>query len=273
MDAPTHPCPDPPLAHLGGGHLTVDDVVRVAREQGRVAPLGIDATARMMATADWVRQMTNQLGDRLSSPRAFYGVNTGFGAQAGRSALASRYLAEVLGRNLITSHAVGVGPYFDEEVVRAAMLIRAQSLAQGYSGVRPLVVGTLVAMLNTDVYPAVPEQGSLGASGDLAPLAHLMLSMSSPPMPGPDDVDLGIDQSDGEAFVRHMGHDPVGGDAFLHLSESYGSGQQSLWRRVPGAQAMSGIGGKIRCKRRRRWRCSMARLCQPPLARWSSGTH
>ena len=170
---------------VGARRLSIDDVARVARDGQRVAPLAPEVKARVQATAAWVADTVEQIalsGQTGEKPVAYYGINTGFGALAGRSALDSRYLIQVLGRNLVASHSVGVGPYFDEAVVRAVLLIRAQSLAQGYSGVRPLIIETLLRMLNEGVYPAVPEQGSLGASGDLAPLAHLLLVFCRAPV-------------------------------------------------------------------------------------------
>src|SRR5262249_26157943 len=128
---------------IGTNRLTAEDVAQVAREGRRVAPLAPEVIARVQATASWVAGTVDRIasaGRTGQRPPAYYGINTGFGAQAGRSALDSKYLLEVLGRNLIASHSVGVGPYFDEDVVRAALLIRAQSLAQGYSGVRPVVI-------------------------------------------------------------------------------------------------------------------------------------
>ena len=80
-----------------------------------------------------------------------------------------------LQRNLIRSHACGVGPYLPKPAVRAMMVLRAQTLALGHSGVRPVVIETLVDMLHARVHPCIPSQGSVGASGDLAPLAHLAL--------------------------------------------------------------------------------------------------
>lgn len=105
-----------------------------------------------------------------------YGINTGFGIFADRQ-ISTEDTAR-LQRNLILSHAAGVGEPFEPEVVRAAMLIRANALALGHSGVRPELAETLLNMLNAGVTPIVPSQGSLGSSGDLAPLSHLALVMS-----------------------------------------------------------------------------------------------
>jgi histidine ammonia-lyase len=252
-DAFTRPflttAPDVQLSQpqLGSSRLTVSDVAEIARGYREVAPISDDVAARMAETAAWVAEAVDQITSRREDgapPRAFYGINTGFGALAGRSALASRYLTEVLGRNLIASHAVGVGPYFDEATVRAAMLIRAQSLAQGRSGVRPAVVDTLRRMLNARVYPAVPELGSLGASGDLAPHAHLLLSMSRVPLPPTGESDLDLDATDGEAFVPATAS-PNGTATSYHVTEQYASGEQTLWTRVSGATAMASVGGKI----------------------------
>ncbi|NML44492.1 aromatic amino acid lyase [Ramlibacter sp. G-1-2-2] len=234
MTASTHPV-------TLGSRLTVDDVVRVARQHVAVAPLGPEAVARMQRSAQWVEQVVRDVAGG-SSHRAYYGINTGFGAQAGRSTLGSPHLTEVLGRNLIASHCVGVGAWLPEEAVRATLLVRAQSLAQGFSGVRPELVAKLVAMLNAGVYPAVPEQGSLGASGDLAPLAHIALMMTAPPAAGSGDAP--VDATDGEAFVRCAALPGAAVDR-LHIDEDYESGTQSVWQRVPGAQAMREAGGQI----------------------------
>jgi histidine ammonia-lyase len=110
--------------------------------------------------------------------RPIYSVNTGFGSLAGRQAFADPADAADLSRRLVLSNAAGVGRYVDEELVRATMLIRAASLLSGHSGVAPVIVETIVRMLNAGVHPAVPEYGSLGASGDLIPLAHISLVLS-----------------------------------------------------------------------------------------------
>jgi histidine ammonia-lyase len=237
----------PTPVQIGVGLLSIEDVVRVARDGERVAPLSPEVEARVQATAAWVAKTVNQIADAHlhgQKPKAYYGINTGFGAQAGRCVLDSEYLTKVLGRNLIASHSVGVGPYFEEAVVRAALLIRAQSLAQGYSGVRPLILECLLRMLNEGVYPAVPEQGSLGASGDLAPLAHLLLVLCQVPKAQAGDFDLQLDTTDGEAFVPCNGL-KTEADGFYHVTESYATGSQKIWQRVPGAAAMVAAGGKI----------------------------
>ncbi len=166
---------------LGNPTLTIEDVIEVARH-GRAVP-HLDPTTpayqRILASRRWVEQVL------ASNDRAYYGINTGFGIKAGRVPLET---AEIpwLSRNLIVSHASGVGPSFHPEVVRAAMLLRAHSLAQGYSGVRPQLIETLVQMLNEGVTPLVPELGSVGSSGDLAPLSHLALVISERPTTHPE---------------------------------------------------------------------------------------
>ncbi len=239
--------PETTFVQVGAGRLSIDDVVRVARDGTHVDDLAPEAAARMQATAKWVAATVDEIARSRQNdrkPAAYYGINTGFGGQAGRSALDSRYLTCVLGRNLMASHSVGVGPYFEEAVVRAALLIRAQSLAQGYSGVRPLVVETFVRMLNAGVYPAVPEQGSLGASGDLAPLSHLLLVCCRAPDAQPGERDLQLDTTDGEAFIPCTG--PASGEhQDFHTTDHHATGEQKLWRRVAGEQAMAAAGGKI----------------------------
>jgi histidine ammonia-lyase len=150
--------------------LTVEDVVGVGR-QGRPVSLDPSVGERMEATVAWVNGLF--AGDREIGP--VYGVNTGFGALAGHGAFQSVATAAELSRRLIVSNACGVGRDLDVEVVRSAMLIQANGLASGRSGVPVGLVETLVAMLNRHVTPIVPEFGSLGASGDLIPLAHVAL--------------------------------------------------------------------------------------------------
>lgn len=150
---------------LDGRSLTVDTVLAVARGGAR-ASLAEDARALMERSLAWVQAMTH--GDA-----PIYGINTGFGSLA-RVRIPPESTA-ALSRNLIRSHAAGVGPPAPAEVVRAMMLLRANALARGASGCRPALVETLLAMLAAGVIPVVPRQGSCGSSGDLAPLSHLGL--------------------------------------------------------------------------------------------------
>ncbi len=148
---------------LGDRPLTIDDVEAVARRGRRVA-LSAEAIARMNRSRACVDRI-------LEADEPVYGINTGFGELSHFSV--SIDMREQLQRNLILSHCTGVGEPLTEDVVRAAMLLRANSLAFGYSGIRVSTVEKLLELLNSDVYPAVPCKGSVGASGDLAPLAHL----------------------------------------------------------------------------------------------------
>ncbi len=150
---------------VDGETLKIEDVVAVVRE-GAAAVLTDEARERIRRS----RQAVEQL---LAEGRVVYGVTTGFGHFRDR-AIAPEERAQ-LQRNLLRSHAVGVGEPLPAEVVRAMMLIRANTLAKGYSGVREETVDALLALLERGVHPRVPAQGSLGASGDLAPLAHMAL--------------------------------------------------------------------------------------------------
>ncbi len=157
------------MLKIDGEHLSLQDVVRIAR-QGE--PVDLTDAAR-----DAILSSRKRLEELLHSRRAVYGVNTGFGIFSDRRIDAEE--AAQLSRNLILSHAVGSGAPLPVEVVRAAMLVRANALAKGLSGVRLEVVSTLLAMLNRGVTPVVPAQGSLGSSGDLCPLSHLALVFST----------------------------------------------------------------------------------------------
>jgi histidine ammonia-lyase len=150
---------------LIGDALSPDDVVAVARDGAEVT-LSDQAREAMQAAADVVARLA-------ASEEPAYGVSTGFGSLANVRIPVER--REDLQRALIRSHAAGLGPPVEEEVVRAMMLLRARTLAMGYSGARPLVAETMLALLNAGIAPIVPEHGSLGASGDLAPLAHCAL--------------------------------------------------------------------------------------------------
>ena len=152
---------------LTGGALSIDDVVAVARYDALVA-IAPEADRRMLHSRAIV--------DRLAAgDRPAYGISTGFGALATRHISVER--RETLQRSLVRSHAAGIGPPVEREVVRALMLLRLRTLCSGHTGVRPLVAHTLAALLNAGITPEVPEYGSLGCSGDLAPLAHVALAL------------------------------------------------------------------------------------------------
>jgi len=170
---------------LDGEHLTIDDVVAIARAARPVA-LADSARPRLEASRAWVDELVAR-----GAPTV-YGINTGFGVFANVPIRADQ--SARLMRNLILSHSAGVGDPLPEEVVRATMAIRANTLAKGFSGVRPIVIETLIEMLNRGVHPIVPAKGSVGASGDLAPLSHLVLVMSR------DAEDK--DEESGEAIYR-----------------------------------------------------------------------
>jgi histidine ammonia-lyase len=152
---------------LDGQSLKLADIARVARGGTRVV-LSEGASRRMDASHAVVRRI-------LEGDAQVYGVNTGFGHL--KDIRIPRDRLEALQRNLIRSHAAGVGAPLDPDATRVLMLLRAHVLARGHSGVRPLVVTTLLDHLNAGVLPVVPEQGSVGASGDLAPLSHLALML------------------------------------------------------------------------------------------------
>ena len=149
---------------LEGAGVTVADVVAVAR-RGEEVRVSDGALSRMAAS--------RRIVEALADGEPAYGISTGFGALANTTIPADRRAA--LQQSLIRSHAAGMGPAVEAEVVRAMMFLRARTLAFGASGARPQVAESLVRLINAGVVPAVPEHGSLGASGDLAPLAHAAL--------------------------------------------------------------------------------------------------
>jgi histidine ammonia-lyase len=155
------------MLELTGQRLTLElvDAVAHGREQLSLAP---EARAR-------IQESRNVVDRVLSRDDVVYGVNTGFGKLADVRIPASEHGALQL--NLVRSHASGIGRPLSEEETRAMMLLRANVLALGFSGCRVGVVDTLLRMLRADVLPRIPEKGSVGASGDLAPLAHIALSM------------------------------------------------------------------------------------------------
>lgn len=153
---------------LDGEHLTIEDVIAVAEGEAG-APfvrLTEEAAARVTIAAEAVQRL-------IAAGTIAYGITTGFGAFKDRIIPAEQ--VRQLQRNIVMSHAVGVGDPFDRATTRAIMLIRANTLARGFSGIRLATLQLLLDMLNRGVHPVIPQKGSLGASGDLAPLAHMAL--------------------------------------------------------------------------------------------------
>ncbi|HUG74274.1 MAG TPA: histidine ammonia-lyase [Acidimicrobiia bacterium] len=179
---------------ITGGPLSIDDVVAVAAGEATVE---IDpSVADRMAAAQEV------IDAAVASGAVVYGVTTGFGALAGTRVDPSESAAMQVA--LLRSHAAGVGDPLPAELVRAMLLLRARTLAQGHSGVRPVVVERIVDLLRHGVFPVVPSQGSVGASGDLAPFAHLAL-----PLIGEGEVMVGGDRMSAAEGLSAVGLEPI----------------------------------------------------------------
>ncbi|MBK6767135.1 MAG: histidine ammonia-lyase [bacterium] len=182
----------------------LEQVEQVA--QGARATFSESARAQVEASREWIASLERR-GD--AAP-AVYGINTGFGSL--KSTRFGIQEARQVSYNLIISHCCGTGAPFGPEIVRAAMLLRANSLANGNSGVRPLVIESLLEMLNRGVTPVVPSQGSLGASGDLSPLSHLALAMIQSPSGFSDSSGHAVlngEHLSGEEAMRRAGLDRV----------------------------------------------------------------
>jgi histidine ammonia-lyase len=203
------------IIFVNGETLTHEEVVGVARYHKHV-----EIATEVRDKVDRSRQAVESI---LTQDRVIYGVNTGFGHLA--CVRISRDELCKLQENLIMSHASGTGAPFPDEVVRAMILLRANSLAKGMSGVRYELIETLVALVNHDICPIVPCQGSLGASGDLAPLAHLSLALL-----GKGKVRVGGVLMDADEALRRAGIAPV------QLMPKEGLGL------INGTQAMTALG-------------------------------
>ncbi|WP_326618852.1 histidine ammonia-lyase [Streptomyces decoyicus] len=180
---------------LGTSGTTAQDVIAVARGAARIE-LSEEALAAVATSRAFIDELA-------AKPDPVYGVSTGFGALAVRHI--SPELRVQLQRNIVRSHAAGMGPRVEREVVRALMFLRLKTLASGHTGVRPLVVETMAAILNAGITPVVHEYGSLGCSGDLAPLSHCALTlMGEGDAEGPD----GVVRPAGELLAAH-GIEPV----------------------------------------------------------------
>lgn len=153
---------------ITGENITLENLYQIAHNPEIKAELSASGKAQMQKSRDYIE-------GRISSGEVMYGVNTGFGAFS--SVRISDSEIEQLQRNLIRSHSMGVGTPFTKTETRAMMVLRANALAKGHSGIRPVVVEKILEFLNNDIIPVVPSQGSVGASGDLAPLSHLALTI------------------------------------------------------------------------------------------------
>jgi histidine ammonia-lyase len=212
---------------LDGHSLSIADVVAVARGY---APVALDPGALKAVTAS-----RRAVEAAVSGGQTVYGVNTGFGKLAHVRIPPEQ--ARQLQLNLIRSHASGVGDPLPADAVRAMMLLRANVLVRGTSGVRPALPELLVEMLNRRVHPHVPSQGSVGASGDLAPLAHLALAMIGEGEDGRGLAAQGLrpivlEAKEGLSFVN--GTQAQTGLAALLVHDAW-----ILWRAAHGAAAMS----------------------------------
>jgi histidine ammonia-lyase len=222
---------------LDGRSLTVADVVRVAREPS--AQVGVDASARAALLGS--RRLVEAA---VASGQTIYGINTGFGKLANVRVAPDKL--QQLQVNLIRSHAAGVGTPLPAPVVRAVMLLRANVLLRPTSGVRPELVDALVALLNAGIVPVVPEQGSVGASGDLAPLSHIALALM-----GEGDVLTASGTGPARASLADAGLAPFTlapkeGIAFINGTQAQTAllallvhDAWVLWRTAVGAAAMS----------------------------------
>jgi histidine ammonia-lyase len=222
---------------LDGRSLSVTDVVRVARDSD--VQVSVDAAARERLHAS-----RRAVEAAIASGQTIYGINTGFGKLANVRVRADQL--DQLQANLIRSHAAGVGDPLPTDVVRGLMLLRANVLLRPTSGVRPALVDALVALLNTGLVPWVPEQGSVGASGDLAPLSHVALAMMGEGQvldgagPAPAGTALAA------AGLAPFSFAPKEGLAFINGTQAQTAllallvqDARILWRTAVGAAAMS----------------------------------
>ncbi len=152
---------------LDGNNLTLEALIEISRNDAKIE-LSEDAIERMQASR-------NLVDDYVNEERVVYGITTGFGLFA--DVVISKEQTKLLQKNLILADCCSVGDPYPDEIVRAAMLLRINALAKGFSGIRLSTVQLLIDMLNHGIHPIIPEKGSVGASGDLSPLAHIVLVM------------------------------------------------------------------------------------------------
>ncbi|MDE1713870.1 aromatic amino acid lyase, partial (plasmid) [Chromobacterium amazonense] len=152
------------ILNIVPGQLTLADLRRVSRETGLQLQIDPSAHAEIDASAATVARV-------LAEGRTVYGINTGFGLLA-NTKIATDEL-ELLQRSIVLSHAAGIGQPMEDSTVRLVMALKINSLARGFSGIRRQVIDALVTLFNRQIYPVIPQKGSVGASGDLAPLSHM----------------------------------------------------------------------------------------------------
>ncbi len=227
-----------PACVLDGRSLTIDEVVRIARSPGVRITLDPKAVQALLES--------RRLVDRaVESGQTIYGINTGFGKLA--NVRIPPHQLDQLQTNLIRSHAAGVGTALPASVVRSVMLLRANVLLRPTSGVQPALVEALVAMLNAGVLPLVPEQGSVGASGDLAPLSHIGLAlMGEGQVLSPAGEPIPAAAALAAAGLTPYRFGPKEGLAFINGTQAQTAllallvhDANVLWRTAVGAAAMS----------------------------------
>ncbi len=204
------------MIELNGQRLTLQQVADVAEGRARVS-LAVEARARCLEARRIVEKI-------VAEGRTVYGVNTGFGKLSDVRIEPSEL--RDLQLNLVRSHACGLGSPLSEAEARAMLLLRANVLACGYSGARPAIIETLIAMLDRGVSPVIPEKGSVGASGDLAPLAHLALTVI-----GEGEAFFKGERMTGADALRRAGIEPLA----LEVKEGLAL--------LNGTQAMGAVGG------------------------------
>ncbi len=170
---------------IDGSNLTLEQIWEISLQRANVV-LSDSAKSRINTCREEIERIVN-------NDQVVYGINTGFGSLKNRKI--AREQLKKLQRNLIISHSTGVGNYLPVQIVRAIMLLRINSLSRGFSGIRLSTLQTLIDMLNKGVHPAVPEKGSVGASGDLAPISHIMLVLCK------DETD-DVDEESGRVIIK-----------------------------------------------------------------------
>lgn len=212
------------MVRIGGAALSIEEIEKIAVDGVKV-DLDPQAELRVTQAADFVRA-------QAKTGHAVYGVTTGFGAN--RDRVIRPQDAEILQERLIVSHACGVGEPFPTEVVRAMMTLRIAALVQGNSGIRWSTLNLLKDMLNAGVHPVIPRFGSVGASGDLCPLAHMCLPI----------IGLGEAEWQGQVLT---GADAMARAGLMSVSLTYKEGLALL----NGTQAMTALGSTVAARFRR----------------------